>query len=96
MDTTRVLYHSNRYSLSTADEVKRTQRQFQGAEAKDTFVLIFLLREILDLWGLVNGSDFAIPCLVITHALSYIHNMGEIRLKRWQKLAAQKVCFLEQ
>ena len=59
-----------------------------SAEAKDTFGLIFLSREILELWGLVNGSDFAIPCLVrllvITHALSYIHNMEDIRLKRWQ------------
>ena len=88
--------------MFTVDEVKRTHRQFQGApqKAKDTFVLVILSRAILELQGLVNGSDFAIPCFVrlwvITHAFCYIHNIGDTRLKRRQKLSAQKVCFLEQ
>ena len=85
MDTTIVLYHSYRCSVSTVDEVKHTEAvPMCSAEAKETFVLIFLLREILELWGPVNGSDFALPCLVrvwvITHALSYIHNMEVISL----------------
>ena len=83
-----VLYHSYHYSVFTVDEVKRTHRQFRGApqKAKDTFVLVILSRAILALQGLVNGSDFAIPCLVrlwvIIHAFCYIHNIGDTRLKR--------------
>ena len=83
-----VLYHSYRYSVSTVDEVKRTHRQFQGAphNAKDKFVLVILSRAILELQGPVNGSDFAIPCLVrlwvITHAFCYIHNIENTHLNR--------------
>ena len=83
-----VLYQSYRYSVSTVDEAKRTQRQFQGAPQKPKTLLSSYFCQG-KFWSCgVNGSDFAIPCLVrlwvITHALSYIHNMGDIRLKRWQ------------
>ena len=62
----------------TVDEVSPTHRQFQGApqKAKDTFVLVILSRAILELQGLVNGFDFAIPCLVrlwtsLTHSVIF-------------------------
>ena len=83
-----VLYQSYHYSVFTVDDVKRTHRQFRGSsqKAKDAFVLVILSRAILELQGLVNGSDFAIPCLVrlwvITHAFCYIHINGDTRVKR--------------